>query len=67
MNCSWQKNDPEAFIEHFNLLLFAGNMKDHTKSVILAHMNSIASSNSLKRAREALFLMMASPEQNYVH
>jgi len=70
------KNDPEAFIEHFNLLLFSGKMKDNTKKVILEHINSIAYSSKYnqkktdnitkRRANEALFLMMNAPEQNYI-
>lgn len=69
------KDEPLAFIEHFNTLLFAGNMRKNTKEVILEHIESIPYYSqdeqkvynvSKRRASEALFLMMNAPEQNYI-
>lgn len=69
------KDNPEAFIEHFNTLLFAGKMRKNTKEVILEHIENIPYYSadeqkiynvSKRRASEALFLMMNAPEQNYI-
>jgi len=70
------KNVPMAFIEHYNLLLFAGEMRDNTKDVIFNHIINIPYYDNYsdekielitkKRAGEALFLMINSPEQNYI-
>ncbi len=51
-------------------------MRDNTKNVILNHINNIPYKDNyndekieritLKRAKEALFLMINAPEQNYI-
>jgi len=72
----WVKDDVDRFINHYNLLLFAGTMSEEMKSEVENYIKSFKypTSNkksktveqiSRKRASHALFLMMSMPEQNF--
>ena len=55
-------NNPEALLDHLNVLLVAGQMSASTRSTILPAINAIPVNNAIDRVKTAIMLTMASPE-----
>ncbi len=55
--------DPEALIDHLDLLLLAGTIPAGTRALLLAHLQSLPDSSAghYQRALDAIFCIVASP------
>lgn len=54
--------NPEALLDHLNVLLMAGQMSPATRSTILPAINAIPASNPIDRVKTAITLVMVAPD-----
>ena len=54
--------DPEALLDHLDVLMMAGGMTDEMRATLLAHIRSIPESNPTQRVEDAIYLIMTSPQ-----
>jgi uncharacterized protein (DUF1800 family) len=55
-------DNPEALLDHLNVLLVAGQMSATTRNTILPAVNAIPAENAIDRVKTAIVLTMASPD-----
>lgn len=57
-------SDPLALVDHLDLLLLSGSMKDDLRSILVGHLNDLEYQYDLKleRAQDAIALIMASQD-----
>ncbi len=57
-------SDPDALLDHLDILLMAGSMTSELRNALLSHLNTLADSDSgrSQRVRDAITLIVASPD-----
>jgi hypothetical protein len=54
--------NPAALVDALNTLLLHGTMSNEMRTSIITAVNAVAASNSLKRARTAVYLVLTSSQ-----
>jgi uncharacterized protein (DUF1800 family) len=54
--------DPEALLDHLDILLMAGGMSDEMRATLRAHVQSIPAGNPTQRAADTIYLIVTSPQ-----
>ena len=54
--------NPAQLIDHLNLVLMSGGMSDVLKTKLVTEITKMPSSNPLERVKEAVHLVVTSPE-----
>ncbi len=56
--------DPDALLDHLDILLLAGSMTDELRTALLGHLNSLPDTDNgrSQRVRDAITLIVASPD-----
>ena len=55
-------DDPSALVDSLDRLLMHGTMSNEMRTSIVGAVNAVAASNTLKRARTAVYLVLTSPQ-----
>jgi uncharacterized protein (DUF1800 family) len=54
--------DPDALVDHLDVLLLSGRMTDDMRATLLAHIEAIPASNPTQRVVDAIYLIATSPQ-----